>query len=611
MRVIATAGHVDHGKSTLVRALTGIEPDRWDEEKRRGLTIDLGFAWTTLPGGETVAFVDVPGHERFIANMLAGVGPAPAVMLVVAADEGWRRQSQEHLDAIAALGIRHGLLVISRADLAGPAPALREARERLRGTGLEHAEAVAVSAHTGEGIPELRAALDRLCAALPTTSTDTRTRMWLDRSFSVKGAGTVVTGTLVGGSVRSGDTVQLLTSEGTREATVRGLESLDTTVGSASATARVAANLRGVPAGEITRGDALVTPGVWHLTTQVDARLRLVRGVTAQATTNATLPEPARTLPDHVMVHVGTWAQEARVRPLGAEFMRLTWRTPLPLEVGDRLILRDPGRQEVLAGAAVLDVDPPELQRRGAAARRAEELSSAPTDPHGEPVFDAAREVAQRGAAAHVARLGGLSTASPPPGVHAIGAWWVSDERRNTWIGALGEVVRRYAEANPGEARMPLQAAAAATALPEPTVARLLASAAGLEFADGYLAPPGAQASLGAAEAAISSIEQRLATTPFAAPEKDELTDLGVGAAEIAVAVRLGRLIDLGDRVLLTPKAPALAMRELAALPGAFTTSQARQALGTTRRVVIPLLELLDAKGWTRRVDTSHREVVR
>src|SRR4051795_1400108 len=142
MHVLATAGHVDHGKSTLVRALTGMEPDRWAEERRRGMTIDLGFAWTDLPGGDTVAFVDVPGHERFVATMLAGVGPVPAVVLVVAADEGWMPQTQEHLEALDALGVRHGLLVVSRSDLADPADATRQSRDRLAGTTLAGVEAV-------------------------------------------------------------------------------------------------------------------------------------------------------------------------------------------------------------------------------------------------------------------------------------------------------------------------------------------------------------------------------------------------------------------------------------------------------------------------------------
>src|SRR5246500_5227440 len=166
MHVIATAGHVDHGKSMLVRVLTGMEPDRWAEEQRRGMTIDLGFAWMTLPSGEEIAFVDVPGHERFVSNRLAGAGPAPAVMFVVAADEGWMPQSAEHLAAIDALGVRHGILVVTRADLADPGPATRRALAEIAQTSLGPVEAVGVSAVTGQGLDDLRAALARLVSAL-------------------------------------------------------------------------------------------------------------------------------------------------------------------------------------------------------------------------------------------------------------------------------------------------------------------------------------------------------------------------------------------------------------------------------------------------------------
>ena len=163
MQVIATAGHVDHGKSTLVRALTGMEPDRWAEERRRGMTIDLGFAWTTLPSGEQIAFVDVPGHERFTTNMLAGVGPVPAVLLVIAADEGWRAQTEEHVRALDALGVSHGLVAVTRSDLADPAAATEEARDRLAGTTIAGIPAVSVSGATGAGLDALRARTRRTC----------------------------------------------------------------------------------------------------------------------------------------------------------------------------------------------------------------------------------------------------------------------------------------------------------------------------------------------------------------------------------------------------------------------------------------------------------------
>src|ERR1700719_4105408 len=221
MQVIATAGHVDHGKSALVRALTGMEPDRWAEERRRGLTIDLGFAWMTLPGGERLAFVDVPGHERFVPNMLAGVGPVPAVLVVVAADGGWMPQSAEHLAAIDAVGILHGLVAA---------------------TSLGRVEAVAVSAVTGAGLPELRSALVRLVASLPVPDPAAPVRLWVDRSFSIRGSGTVVTGTLPAGTIRSGQ--ELLLTPSLRPARIRGLESLNEPAASVTGVARVALNLR-------------------------------------------------------------------------------------------------------------------------------------------------------------------------------------------------------------------------------------------------------------------------------------------------------------------------------------------------------------------------------
>src|SRR4051794_34504700 len=178
MHVVATAGHVDHGKSTLVRALTGMEPDRFEEERRRGMTIDLGYAWTTLPSGEVVAFVDVPGHERFVTNMLAGVGPAPAVLLVVAADEGWKPQTEEHVRALDAFAVSRGLLVVTKADLADPTAVIDDVRRRLATTTLAGLGAVAVSAQSGAGLHELVAALDDVVNALPSPDESGPVRLW-------------------------------------------------------------------------------------------------------------------------------------------------------------------------------------------------------------------------------------------------------------------------------------------------------------------------------------------------------------------------------------------------------------------------------------------------
>ncbi|MBD2900781.1 Selenocysteine-specific elongation factor [Actinomadura sp. RB99] len=300
MHVVATAGHVDHGKSTLVRALTGMEPDRLEEERRRGLTIELGFAWTDLPGGEPVAFVDVPGHERFVATMLAGVGPVPAAMVVVAADQGWQRQSQEHLAVLDALGVRHGLLAVTRRDLTDAATAARvrdDALERIAATSLGEVAAVEVSGATGQGLDGLRAALADLAAALPEPDRTADVRLWIDRVFTVQGRGTVVTGTLGAGTLRVGDRL----AAGGETVRVRGLQSLKRQYDEVGAVARVAVNLHG-GTGARRRGDALLTPGRWLPTELVDVRLH---------------GDPARDLPRRLVLHVGSAAVPVHVRALG------------------------------------------------------------------------------------------------------------------------------------------------------------------------------------------------------------------------------------------------------------------------------------------------------
>ncbi|GAA3693051.1 selenocysteine-specific translation elongation factor [Terrabacter ginsenosidimutans] len=606
MHVIATAGHVDHGKSTLVRALTGIEPDRWAEERRRGMTIDLGYAWTTLASGADVAFVDVPGHQRFIGNMLAGLGPAPAVVLVVAADEGWRPQSAEHLAAVDALGISRGLVVVTRSDLADPGPALAEALEHVGCTSLAGSAALAVSARTGHGLDALRTALDDLVASLPVPDRTGRLRLWADRSFSVRGSGTVVTGTLGAGTIRVGDELLVQRASGaSRAVTVRGLQSLGRTRDEVSAVARVAVNLRGVGVDEVGRGDVLLTPRAWHVTTTLDARLVGAAGASGAAIA-AVEPDP---LPSHVMLHVGTLAVEARVRPLGPGAVRLALPAALPVVAGDRILLRDPGSRRVV-GAVVVDADPPVLDRRGAAARRAEVVRGLAGAP------DLGREVGRRGwmRPSDAASLGIVV----PPGerptatVARRGTWLVDDEAWQAAALRLQQAVRARADSAPIDPVLALEAARAAAGVPDRALVGDLALAAGLEVRDGRVGLPGRAAALATgAEAALSRIEERLRQRPFAAPEQHDLDAAGLGARELAAAEGTGRILRLPGDVVLLPNAPALAMRELAALPQPFTTSDARQALDSTRRVVIPLLEHLDGRGWTRRLDGSHREVAR
>ena len=594
MFVVATAGHVDHGKSTLVRALTGMEPDRWAEERRRGLTIDLGFAWTRLASGKDVAFVDVPGHERFLGNMLAGLGPAPAVCFVVAADEGWQAQSSDHRDAIAALGISHGIVVLTRSDRApdGVDEGLARVRAELAGTGLRDAPAVTVSAVQGTGLGELRSALDDMLMSLPEPEPDARIRLWIDRSFTIGGAGTVVTGTLTAGTLAQGDRLLLLGHDAARPVSVRALHSRNQAADSIGPSSRVAVNLRsGLSADAIHRGDVLLTGDSWTVVDAIDVR----------RTTGA----PFTDAPGQLLVHIGTAAVPARMRPFDADHARLTLDRRLPLELGDRLVLRATGSRSVLAGAQILDVEPPALKRRGDSSRRADVLAAM------SPGGDALTEVARRGAVRveQLRRMGVSGLARVPDGVKAFGDWWVHEPVLDAWRRRLRSAVEQLGEQDPLAAGL---SSGAARDLIGPAGGVLLEAVvreAGLEQRAGFITLPGQRPGLGAAEAGIAALENRLKIAPFAAPEAHDLNALGLGARELAAAERSGRLLRLGEGVVLLPRAPALAMRELAALPQPFTTSEARKALGTTRRVAIPLLEYLDSRGWTRRLDAARRTV--
>jgi selenocysteine-specific elongation factor len=578
--VIATAGHVDHGKSALVRALTGMEPDRWAEERRRGLTIDLGFAWTTLPSGRRLAVVDVPGHERFIGNMLAGVGSVPAALLVVAADDGWSAQTAEHVAALDALGVRHALLVVTKADVADPAPVLADVRERLRGTSMGEVPGLAVSARTGQGMPGLVAALEALLAELPAPHPGAPVRLWIDRAFTIRGAGTVVTGTLAAGTVADGDRLRL----GDREVAVRGVQTLGEPVPQATATARVALNLRGIAVEELSRGDALLTPGAFRSTALLDVTLR---------------GAPEGRLPDEAMVHIGSATVAARLRPLDGAAVRLRLAGPLPLRVGDRLLVRDPGARRVF-GADVRDVDPPELRRRGAARFRAIELARQPTGTAGAAADLARRRIVR---AADYTAMGWPT----PPGAISSGPWLLAPGLVEELGGRIPEVVTRYRRLRPLEPGPPTEVVRRALELPDADLVPLLLREP-LTLRDGRVVE--AVAALPeAVQQAVDEIRGRLAREPFAAPEAGDLAAAGLGARELAAAVRSGQLVRIADGVYLAPGMAEQARARLAALAAPFTVSQARQAWGTSRRVAVPLMEWLDGQGVTQRLPDNTRRL--
>ena len=598
MHVLATAGHVDHGKSTLVRALTGMEPDRYAEEKRRGMTIDLGFAWTDLPSGP-VAFVDVPGHERFVTTMLAGVGPVPAVLLVVAADEGWMPQTGEHVDALVALGVRRGLLVVTRSDLMEPELAVEEARERLADTPLAGIEAVAVSAATGAGMGELRAALETLVEGLPAADDAADVRLWVDRAFTIRGAGTVVTGTLGAGRIKVDDELELATAVGRRRVTVRGLQSLGADVSRVRGVSRVAVNLRGVPRDAIARGDALLKPDAWLAVSTLDGRL-------VGLTVGTGVGVDADTLPEELMLHVGSVATPVRVRPLGPDTVRLRLGRPLPLRIGDRAVLRDPGRRVVAAGLVVLDVRPPELRRRGAAAARATALAEMTGRP------DASGELGRRGL---VRRLDLRAMGVPVADLDALGpataGWLIAPEVAVERAAALADALAAHDAADPVDPGLPVEAARRAAGLPDTRLIEpvlRLAERTDLVVRDGRVSAVARKGTPAALQAALGSLRADLDAAPFAAPDADRLAELGLGPRQLAALVRTGELLRVADGVVLLPGADEKALAVLAGLGPEFTLSEARQALGTSRRVAVPLLELLARTGRTARTPSGgHR----
>ena len=635
MYVVATAGHVDHGKSTLVRALTGMEPDRWAEERRRGMTIDLGYAWMTLSSGEKLAFVDVPGHERFVPNMLAGLGPVPAVMFVVAADGGWMPQSAEHLAAVDALGVRHGLLVVTRADLADPGPASRQALAEIGKTSLGRVEAISVSAVTGRGLDELRAALSRLLAELrgqargsagQSGSAVDPVRLWIDRSFTIRGAGTVVTGTLPAGTVRNGQ--ELLLTPSSQPVRVRGLQALGEPVEQVAGVARVALNLRGVPADLPARGMALIEPDRWTLATELDVRIA----------PPAADPQPK--LPPELVLHIGAARSRARLRILGtaglAIYARLRLRDPLPLHVGDRVLLRDPGAAGLaIYGATVLDPAPPPLARRGAGAAAVRELSAWPDAP-------TAADLLRRHKLLRAAQLVSAGLTELPS---AVAGGWLADPAQ--WAALRAElpvVVADFCARDPLAPGMPTEAARAALKLPSRDLVTALVTGDIVQDG-GYLriftrragdvgpasrpdaadrsdqsdqsaqggpgapasAPAGAPTSAAgrlppALAAAVQKVLDDLARDPFSAPDTERLRELGLDARALATAARAGLLLRVADLVVLAPGAAKQAAARLAELDQPFTTSQARQALRTSRRVAIPLLEYLDRARITERL---------
>jgi selenocysteine-specific elongation factor len=623
MQVIATAGHMGHGKSALVQALTGMAPGRPAEEHPRGPPADLGHAWLILPSGDQLAFIDVPGHE-FVATMAAAAGQVPAVLFVVSADEGWQAQSAEHLAVVDALGIRRGLLVVTRADLADPGPVLAQAGQLMAASSLGQVEALAVSAVTGQGLPALADALARLVGSLPVPDAGGPVRVWIDGAFAVADGGTVVTGMLPAGTVRLGD--ELVVTPSMRPVRVQGIQGSGEPVAELAGPARALLGLRGASHERLGRGMALVQPGRWTLTDVIDVRLAAAEEPPA----GAALAGAARVraapagrggaprLPRTVTLHAGAARVVARTRLLSGRIARLTWREPIPLHVGDQVLLRDqavraasprsagPGPARAtwpsVRGAVVLDVAPPPLSRRGAGASAAADLDSWPDLP-------LAPDLLRRHGLLRASALLAMGISEHPEPV--AGEWLADPGYWADLVGRLGEVVTVAVGREPPAPGLTVEAARAALRLPDRRLVDALVQPP-LRLRDGLilLTAPDAQELSATIAAAVRILLADLAAAPFAAPFADQLRHLGLDLQAIAAADRAGLLLRISDQIVLAPGADALAGHVLAGLPQPFTAAEARQALRTTRRVAIPLLEFLDRAGVTQRLPDDRRRLV-
>lgn len=356
MHIIATAGHVDHGKSTLVRALTGTDPDRLREEKERGLTIDLGFAFTELPSGRQISFIDVPGHIRFLKNMLAGVGSVDACIFVVAAPEGWKPQSEEHLRILELLGITHGIVALTQTGLADEETieiAKMDVEERTIGTFLEAAPIICVDSISRNGFDSLLMAIDNMTDTAPSAPDVKRPRLWIDRAFAAVGAGSIVTGTLTGGKLRVDD--ELTLSPGDLKARIRGIQTQGQKRTKIGPGHRVALNLAGIDHHHLSRGVALINDEKWHRTTRIDAELTVLKNLGHDISRRGAYA---------IYIGSGEWAVKLRVlgpnelAPGMTGHVRIFLPSKLSLIPGDRFILREFGRDETVGGGTILDVDP-------------------------------------------------------------------------------------------------------------------------------------------------------------------------------------------------------------------------------------------------------------
>lgn len=641
MSCIGTAGHIDHGKSTLVKALTGIDPDRLAEEKERGMTIDLGFAWLKLPGGREVSIVDVPGHEGFIKNMLAGVGGIDAALLVVAADEGIMPQTREHLAILDLLRVRRGVVVLTKADLVDEEwieLVREEVAEQLQPTTLAGAEIIPVSAYTGKGLPALVAQLERIFDETEERQNIARPRLPIDRVFSMTGFGTVVTGTLLDGVFKVGQEVEVL-PQGLKTR-IRSLQTHRHQVEVATPGSRVAMNLANVPRTELVRGNVVTLPGQFQRTMLIDARIQL-------------LADAARPVGHNTLVEFYSGSQEvpAKVRLLDVEELKpgqSAWaqvRLSRPAVVArrDRFILRIPSPSTTIGGGEVINVHPRYHRRFQQSILTAlETLERGSPDELVLAALDRRRETSRPGTKSlyglvgyELAQIAKQSNMSPDVTlqlletllsegrVRRVGALWFA---QTVWEALKEESVRLVSEQHrqhPLRSGLSKEEWRTRLNLPPKMAAEIflalqeegqLAEATNATGAPGgFIRLPGFLPAFNAMQQQqVERLLRMFLESPYTPPGRSE-SEAVVGSEVLASLIEQGRLVKLGsstDSVLFLRESYEEAVAKLVAYlqeHHKMTAAEARDVLGTTRKYILPLLEHMDERHITHRVGDERR----
>lgn len=577
MPLIGTAGHVDHGKSTLIRRITGRDPDRWAEEKNRGLTIDLGFAWTTLSNGTEVSFVDVPGHERFLKNMLAGIEAIDLALFVVAADEGWMPQSEEHLAVLDLLEVSLGVVALTKADLVDEEMlglVGDEVRTQLAGTTLGHARVIPVSSVNGTGIDDVMTEITKILTEVGDVL-DGRPRLWVDRSFTATGAGTIVTGSLLDGRLATGDEVEVYPSG--KKGRIRAIQSHETPTELATPGRRVALNLAGIDSSDIARGDMVGLRGHWEISNRLLVRLDLARYHEALSRRGA------------YQAHIGSLACDARITGLEGEHAVLTLSRAVPAATGDRFIMRDTGRRLVVAGGRVLDPDPGSARKAIQSARR--------IDPGG-PVEDIAQALLEVRGMESIDRLAAHSRGGAPRDAHTIGETVVSRAR----VSALSDHAVRLVDAehnlHPMRVGMPIATLAERLGTGRDVTGFVVSEDNRLEQVGPDVRRTGFEVVLdrqaeAAWQAARSILESGL--------DVPSVSEIGLDQELVHLKVRERSLIRVSSEFVFLPAQIDRIKEILGGLQPEFTVADFRDAAGLTRRYAVPILEWADREGLTVR----------